>query len=320
MSNQGFFELGLLDMAARPVSESNVKVGFFRATENREISRATGLSFPPSHRFALPAFPQERQMFCEVTPPRFLQRKSGVFLLTDGETVSRNLTLFRRSDKWKAEFVAWDSLPNLHLPLKKVLDGSPAVKVKGGGKIGKFTQATYDNVGDQKTVLAKAALLNLYVKTTETLDPTGAGEPWFSFVREVLEIGRERFVAVVNPEMEAHVRAISDNIGDFPDYKKTNAQNHFNSFPAAFNVVRSRMVSVKTKEENGNLQLTMARGKDPSGADIFLLDADIDENGKLMQHIADLLRHKFNGGTHPFDIHEYLVFSDPNRPLGYTLV
>lgn len=320
MSNQGFFELGLLDMAARPVSESNVRVNFFRAIENREISKATGLNFPPSHRFALPAFPQERQLFCEVTPPRFLQRKSGVFTLTDGETISRNLTLFRRSDKWKAEFDTWDNLPNLHLPLKKVLERSSAVKVKGGGLLGKFTQATYDNVSDKKTIHAKAALLNLYVKTTETLDPTGAGEPWFSFVKEIIEIGQERFLAVVRPEMEASVRKINGNIGNFPGYKKTNAENHHKNFPASLKVVKSQMVSVKTKEENGNLQLTMARGKDSAGADIFLLDADIDENGKLMQHIADLLKHKFNGGTHPFDIHEYLVFSDPNRPLGYTLV
>lgn len=320
MSNQGFFELGLLDMAARPAIESNVKVSFFRALENKEISKAAGVSFPPTHRFALPAFPQEKQLFCEVTPPRFLQRKSAPFTLTDGETISRNLTLFRRSDKWKAKFDAWDNLPNLHFPLKKVLEESSAVKVKGGSQLGKFTQATYNNVNDKKTILAKAALLNLYVKMTETLDPTGAGEPWFSFVKEVLEIGQERFIAVVNPELEANVRKISDNIGEFPGYKRTNAQNHFKNFPSVYNIVRSKMVSVKTKEENGNLQLTLARGKDSAGADIFLLDADIDENGKLMQHIADLFKHKFNGGTQPFDIHEYLIFSDPNRPLGYTLV
>jgi hypothetical protein len=39
-----------------------------------------------------------------------------------------------------------------------------------------------------------------------------------------------------------------------------------------------------------------------------------------MEHLKDLFLHKFNGGTHPFDIHEYLVLSSPNRPLGYTLV
>jgi hypothetical protein len=320
MSNQGFFELALRDVAGRPAGESDVRVGFFRVTDNREIVRATGLAFPPPHTFVLPAFPQERQLFCEVTPPRFRQRKSDIFLLTDGETISRELTLMRRPDKWKADFVTWDQLPNFQLPLKRVLERSSAVRVKGGGLLGKFTHATYDGVGDNRTIFAKAALLNLYAKLAETLEPTAGTEPWFSFVREVIEIGRERFIAIVDPQMQEKVRAISNDIGKFPDYKRTNAKNHFENFPASYNVVRSKMVSVKTREDNGNLQLTMAQGKDPSGEDVFLLDADIDENGKLMAHLADLLRHKFNGGTHPFDIHEYLVLSAPNRQLGYTLV
>ncbi|HZI19055.1 MAG TPA: hypothetical protein VEY09_10715 [Pyrinomonadaceae bacterium] len=154
---------------------------------------------------------------------------------------------------------------------------------------------------------------------TETLDPSGVGEPWFSFVKEVLEIGRERFIAVVRPEMETSIRKIKANLDNYPLYKPSNAQNHHRNFPAEYNVVRSRMVSLKTKEDKGNLQLTLAPGKDANGADILLLDADIDENGKLMHHIADLLKHKFNGGTHPFDIHEYLAMVSPNRPLGYAL-
>ncbi len=51
-----------------------------------------------------------------------------------------------------------------------------------------------------------------------------------------------------------------------------------------------------------------------------ILDADLDENGKLMAHLADLFKHRFTGGTHPFDIHEYLVLEDPVRSLGYELV
>lgn len=50
----------------------------------------------------------------------------------------------------------------------------------------------------------------------------------------------------------------------------------------------------------------MAFGKDASGNDLLILDADIDENGQLMAHLADLFKHKFTGGTHPFDIHELL--------------
>ena len=39
-----------------------------------------------------------------------------------------------------------------------------------------------------------------------------------------------------------------------------------------------------------------------------------------MAHLADLFKHRFTGGTHPFDIHEYLVLEDQNRPLRYELV
>lgn len=319
MSNQGFFELGLLDMSRRPAKESGVDVAFHRAVSHQEITKVRGLNFPPSHTVALPAFPQEKQMYCLVTPKRYRQRTSDVFILPHGETVRRNLTLFRLSSEWDAKFDAWDNLPSLHSRLKTVLGSSSAVKVKGGLKLGKFTEATYDGVSDEKSVLAKAALLNLFVKTTETLDPVGPGAPWFSFVNEIIEIGRERFIAIVRPEMEASIRKIKERIDDFPLYKRTNAQNHYGNFPAQYNVVKSKMVSVKTKEDKGNLQLTLANGKDANGADILLLDADIDENGKLMQHIADLLRHKFNGGTHPYDIHEYLVFIG-DRPLGYELV
>jgi hypothetical protein len=82
------------------------------------------------------------------------------------------------------------------------------------------------------------------------------------------------------------------------------------------------MFSVKTDERNGNLQLTMAPARDlATGADTLLLDADIDENGDLLKHLVDVLFiHPFNGGTHPFDIHEYLIFAHQNRALGYELV
>lgn len=43
----------------------------------------------------------------------------------------------------------------------------------------------------------------------------------------------------------------------------------------------------KSRDENGNVQLTMAPGKDASGNDILLLDADIDENGAIFKHLAD---------------------------------
>ncbi|MBA3439270.1 MAG: hypothetical protein H0T92_05310 [Pyrinomonadaceae bacterium] len=71
---------------------------------------------------------------------------------------------------------------------------------------------------------------------------------------------------------------------------------------------------------NGNVQLTIAPGRYASGNDILLLDADIEETGALFKHLADLFKHKFTGGTHPFDIYEYLALTHRNRPRGYELI
>ncbi len=320
MGNEGFFQLGLFDVEGRPVNEKNVKVSFVRVLENKVISSASDLEFPPSHRFAVPAFPQEHDLLCDVAPPRFRQRRSGIFTLTDGETIVRNLTLFRRPDKFTASFTVWDQLPSLFLPFKTLLGKSSAVKVKGGRLLGKFTEAVYDSINQPKEVLAKAALLNLYAKLTELKEPIGGQEPWFSFVREIVEIGRERFIAIADPKMGEIIRAIKSDIDKFKAYKNTPAQNHFGNIPTVFQPQKSKMFSIKSDEDHGNIQLTMAPGKDAAGNDLLILDTDIDEDGKLLEHLADLFKHKFTGGTHPFDIHEYLALSVPNRPLGYELI
>ena len=79
--------------------------------------------------------------------------------------------------------------------------------------------------------------------------------------------------------------------------------------------------SVKSTEDYGNIQLTLGPGTHPTtGESVWLLDADIDENGRLMKHFGDLVKHKFTGGTHPYDIHEYLLLAHEEIDLGYRLV
>ena len=319
MSNEGFFQLSLMDVRGRPINETKVKVGFFRVADNQQI-HSSNHDFPPPKVFTLPAFPQEKHRFCDVTAPRYRMRRLENFLLTDGEKITRNISLFRRPDKWNASFTLWDQLGSQFLALKDILKESSAVKVKGGKLLGKFTEATYDGVSEKTEVFAKAALLNIYAKLTDLKEPTKGTEPWFSFVKEIVEISRERVIAIVDPKMGELVRQIKDNIGQFKDYENTPAQNHFGNIPAHFQTQKSKMFSIKSGEDNGNVQLTMAPGKDPGGNPLLILDADIDESGKLFKHLMDLLKHKFSGGTHPFDIHEYLAFASPTRPLGYQLI
>lgn len=320
MNNKGFFELGLLDVKGQPVKDPRTDVSFFRARDGKRILQVRDLEFPPNKRFGLPAFPQEGNLFCEVTPSRFRQRKSDFFTLTHGETITRNLTLLRLPDKWNVRFDPWGTLPPSLAPLKQVLDNSPSVSVKGGRLLCRFVGSSYDDVDDQKAILAKTCLLNLFAKLTVLKAPTTSGQSWFSFIQEILEIGRERFIAIVNPEMGKIVKRFKENISKFPDYEHAVAKNHHRNMPARFAVVKSSMFSIKSSEEKGNVQLTLGIGKDPGGKEVLLLDADIDESGVLLRHIADVFKHKFTGGTHPFDIHEYLVLAHPDVPLGYVLV
>lgn len=321
MGNEGFFELDLLTVENRPANESGVAVGFHRVSDpTKFIVKLRDLSFPPNRKFTLPAFPQADNLVCDIVAPRFRHRKSAIFTLFDGETIIRNLTVIRRPDKWNARFDEWLQLPNELLPLKRVLETSTNVKLKGGKMLGKFTEGSYDNIGDDnKLILAKTALLNLFTKLSMTKAPIENNEVWFSFVQKILEIGRERFIALVDPRMGQIVRNIKDRIGDFPDYRNTPAQNHFGNMPAGYQVTKNKMFSIKSNEDNGNLQLTMAPAVDPDGKDVVILDADIDEEGRLLPHIKTLFLHKFNGGTHPFDIHEYLSLAYRNRPMGYEL-
>jgi VIT1/CCC1 family predicted Fe2+/Mn2+ transporter len=144
---------------------------------------------------------------------------------------------------------------------------------------------------------------------------------WFSFVSRLLAIGRERFLAFVDPEMETIVLEIHTHIDQFSaDYERTPAENHRGNVPVALRSRIASMISIKSTHSKGNFQLTLTHLADP---DEVLLDADIDEHGDLLGHFLDLFKHKITGGTHPNDVHELLVLQEGQTAgfdLGYRLV
>lgn len=321
MSNQGVFQLGLVGVHNDAVRDDKVSVKILGNGGSTVLAEKDDLSFPPSHSFRLPAFPQSRDLFCQVTASRYHFRQSGFFTLLDGETVRRDLTLLRDGRKWKARFTRWNDLPGNFAPLQAVLGRSPGIQIKATKKIlGGFTGPDYE-VDDEKSIFAKAGMLNLFAKLSG-MDAPGTPGNWFSMVEQILIIDRERIVALVQPSLAKAVREIKDNISGHKVYKHTPAGNHHANMPDRFRVPKSKMYSIKSDEDNGNVQLTIGPGKDPSsGQEIFLLDADVDENGKLLPHLVDVLfRHKIRGGTHPFDIHEYLALTQPGTPVGYEPV
>lgn len=320
MANEGILEISLLGVDAEPAADPKTFISFLRATDGQEIGRSTQ-SFPPARRFPLPAFPQERAIACLITPERYRHREVGIFTLTDGETIRRGPTVFRIPNRWSARFAPWAELPQGLDALRDLLRSSSSVRVKGGRLLGRFVEAAYDQVdpADRPTVNAKACLLNLFGKLNTLKEPVFGRKPWFGFIETLLEISRERIIALVDKEMLVRVTEIHSNVDQFDLYKRAPVGDHNKNIPQGFAFTKASMISIKTREDHGNLQLTLTPATDSAGRKVTVLDVDLDENGKLMAHLADLFKHRFSGGTHPFDIHEFLVLEDKSRPLGYEL-
>lgn len=324
MSNKGILNLSLLDVTGQPAADPDTRIDAIRLDGGAAtIGRFEDLSFPPARRLELPAFPQASNLVCEVLLERYRHCKTDIFSLTDGEERPYQLRVLRHPKQWRARFTPWDQFPAHWQALKTVLEQSN-LKVRKGETLGRFTGAKYDQVSAERTVLAKAALLNLFAKLTLTPEPIGGQHSWFSFVKELLVIDRERFFALVDPEMGEIVKHIRQNIDRFDHYERADPSPHIEKLEQSlpdFRLARAEMFSVKTDERLANLQLTFAPARDTAGNNVLLLDADIDENGDLLNHLIDvMLLHPANGGTHPFDIHEYLLRSHRNLQLGYELV
>ena len=322
MANVGTLEVALLDVTGAPARDPATRLTVRRGT-SQDVVKVFNTSFPPTRRFDLPAFPTEHVLSPFIEPERYRSKPLPFFTLTHGKTITRNVTVFREPSEWAIEFDAWADLSDRFDPLKDVLGASPNLRVRGAGSFPLLTGDDYDDAdSDARVLLPKASMLNLYAKLMELREPIKKRKSWFLFVTRILEIGRERVIAVVDPEMPARMQEVRDDIASHSDvYKRAPVGDHHGNMPPSFGVVKNTMFSLKTTEDNGNVQLTVGRGTDPeTGQEAWLLDTDIDENGDLLKHLGDLFKHRFTGGTHPIDIHEYLLVTHPGIDLGYTLV
>lgn len=317
--------LELRDVSDRLIRDPETFFTFRRVSDRRQIGDQLALELAGSAAvFNLPVATGEIAV-CEIDPKRYRFAHSPVFFLTPGRPITKSTQLFREPKEWTPGFTRWSSLSPAFADLKRVLEKSPDVTLFKHDKViaPRLVEAAYDGMSGDHVTLAKTAFLNTYYRLNTTREPVSGERTWFSFVSRMIAIGQERLLAVVEPEMETLVRQIHAGIDEFrADYERTPAENHRGNVPPEMQGRISSMISIKSSHSKGNVQLTLTH---LSGPDEVLLDVDIDENGELLAHTADLFKHKITGGTHPHDIHELLAHEAwqlqvPEFDLGYRLV
>jgi hypothetical protein len=153
--------------------------------------------------------------------------------------------------------------------------------------------------------IPKAGLLNLFSKMTRTV--LGDDRTTWSFVDDIYRIRGDRFFANVQLAFRDQVKNAVP-AGLFHEVPGT-----LHRPPDGFVLVDS----FKTREPFGNLQLTFFATADPPLR--FRVDADIDD-AQGLEHAFQVLEHWVTRGeTHPYDIHQILLFHQRLYP-GYELL
>lgn len=260
---------------------------------------------------------------------------SGFFFQPQGnQSPTFAMKLTRLPGAWKPEFTPFALLATSRFQnFKSVVAVSTNVDLKNGPAVGDLG-ATYDALADVSQIQAKMALLNLFAVLTDGTDPIG-NVPWFSYVRKIVRIDQERFVAEVDPALFENVQTILNELnGAFkgqgyftePD---SDLLLHVRNIPPQYGGSQNinKMITLKKDYEQGDLQLTLSFIV-VAGRAVHLLDCDLDENRNILLHSLDLAKHLFNGGTSPVSMHEYIVEESAQNSasgisevdLGYQLV
>jgi hypothetical protein len=256
----------------------------------------------------------------QASPARYRTRSSGFFFLDPGDVRQVAQTMVRDRSAWTASFRKWDELGADHRPLKDLLAKPGAIQLfPEAGSLGVLTGAVYDGLGGD-ALLPKTALLNLYHKLRTVTDPIRPDKTWFTHITRLLEIGRERLIAIADADIVDSVKKVLASPAQFGYHRAEDPELHRKFLPMEFRG-EARISSIKASIREASLQITVS--EIPS-RDLVILDADLDEHGDLLEHIFDGLSHIFDGGTHPYDIHEFLIeqaaSADTPIDLGYTLV
>lgn len=326
----GQLNLKLVDLFDRPLQDPEVEIQV-RYDDWRAVPDMPVICRPTDDgMLVVPDLPAGKLLTGKVSPSLHHERHLPALWFTPGEDdmPPHELCFVKRLKKWGATFTAWHQLSSGSFGhLKEVLETSQALRF-GPAKSESvfpngFTRRDYEGIisgGARSQVLALAALLNIHFKM-RMINPVSddTERSWFSYVRRLIKVRRDRIIAEVDSGMADSIRKIYREIHNFGDYRTERASHHWgNMHGEPYSVSQASMVSIKSREKRGNLQLTVGRAI-RNGEGVTLLDADIDEKGTWWAHAREVAKNWLTGNrTHPFVIHELLSYKTPEG-IGYEL-
>jgi hypothetical protein len=221
-----------------------------------------------------------------IDPPSYHHVSQFVSVRTSGVTEKQIVFPVDASKVVSVNFPSFASLPK---GLRDLLTNSPNVS----GFENKTGAELYDAVKAADSIKL-AGLLNIGCKTAATVYADGSSA--LSLIKELRILRGDRFFAFV----EAALRDETINSLNSGLFNKVSGALH--QLPVGFDGFQPAD-SFKTNDHFGNLQHTFFRKGDD-----FVADIDIDDaNG--IEHIFQVLHNHFTGQpTHPYNIHEILVF------------
>jgi hypothetical protein len=228
----------------------------------------------------------------EIDPPGYLPVSQFVNMEASGFT-ERTITF--PVDPKKVSDVKFPNFKDLDF--REVLKNSSTV-LGFEGLHGEELYKSFDKI-------RKAGLFNIFAKSRAT--PLSNGKNVLSYIKVLHELRGDRFFASVPKELREETKnSVSADL-----FHKADSSLHHP--PASFPGF-SDAGSFKTNDSHGNLQLSFFMKGDECLADI-----DIDDAGGI-GHIFQVLRNALtHGTTHPYNIHEILMFRQQLDP-GYTFI
>jgi len=225
---------------------------------------------------------QGQPYMVKVFPAR--HRPVGGFALAGSDEEPNDVQLYAPLHPERVRRAVFPPYASLHAELRRVLDESSVEGVEGRG------EALYGGLSD----LQKAGLFNLFAKMF-TVGFDERRTVW-TFVDRLFRVRADRVFADVQPALRDLVKSAVAT----ERFREVSGSLH--TPPGGF----GQAGSFKTSEEYGNLQLTFFNSLELPLR--FKVDADIDDAAGL-GHVFQVLRNWVTKGTtHPYDIHQILVF------------